>query len=183
MLTLTYALVALSVEQKKVQISLLELQHAIQRERKRKPVAITDQRNFESLLLQFARLDEACEVRNISLYIMPAIRSITTEADPLLADVEALTSMGRIILNAVRKRVRQAFAQGTGEIDDLFNSLELYCQYLLKRLAIEEQHLLPLAQRLISSDEWFDIAARFISHESGKYVKKEMDCNAVSVLA
>jgi len=176
MLTLTYALVALSVEQKKVQVSLLDLQERIQRERRRKLVA--DQRNFERLLGQFVHLDEACGVRNIELYVLPVIRSVTTEADSLLADIEALTSMGRILLKAVRNRAQQAFMQGASEIEDLFNSLELYCQHLMKRLAIEEQRLLPLAQRVISSDEWFDIAAQFISHESRKYAKKTFEQEA-----
>ena len=158
MLTLTYALVALSVEQKKVLGRLLELQHEIQQKRSRKVVA--DQRQIESLLAQFVQLDEACRNRNI---------------DSLLADIEALTAMGRIILATVRERLRQAFAQGSFNIEDVCNSLELYCQHLLKRLAIEDMHFLPLAQRVISSDEWFDIAAQFISHESEKQTKKTFD--------
>jgi hemerythrin-like domain-containing protein len=173
MLTLTYALVALSVEQKKVLGRLLELQHEIQQKRSRKVVA--DQRQIESLLAQFVQLDEACRNRNIELYVLPAIRAATTENDSLLADIEALTAMGRIILATVRERLRQAFAQGSFNIEDVCNSLELYCQHLLKRLAIEDMHFMPLAQRVISSDEWFDIAAQFISHESEKQTKKTFD--------
>jgi hypothetical protein len=169
MLTLTYALVALSVEQKKVQGSLLELQHRMQREKSRGVLA--DMRNFEALWTQYMRLDEACGLRNIELYVLPAIRSATAEADSILAEIDALTSMGRIILRNVGARMRQAFAQGALEVDDLCNSLEMYCQQLMKRLAMEEMHVLPIAQRVISSDEWFDIAAQFISHESERHPK------------
>lgn len=169
MLTLTYALVALSVEQKKVQSSVSELQHRMQREKSRGVLA--DQRNFESLLTQFKLLDEACGVRNIELYVLPAIRSATSDADGLLADLDALSSMGRIILKNVGARVRTAISQGEFEVDDLCNSLDIYCQQLLKRLAMEELQLLPIAQRVISGDEWFDIAAQFISHETERHPK------------
>jgi hypothetical protein len=169
MLTLTYALVALSVEQKKVQGSLLELQHRMQREKSRGVLA--DIGNFETLLKQFLHLDETCRFRNIELYVLPAIRSATSDADSILAEIEALTSMGRIILKNVGTRMRQAFAQGALEVEDLCNSLEMYSQQLMKRLTMEETHLLPVAQRVISSDEWFDIAAQFISHESERHPK------------
>jgi hypothetical protein len=169
MLTLTYALVALSVEQRKVQSSLLDLQHRMQREKSRGILA--DQHNFDVLLTQFKRLDEACATRNIELYVLPAIRSATSEADALLADLDALTSMGRIILKNVGARVRAAYTQGALEVDDLCNSLEMYCQQLMKRLSTEEAQLLPIAQRAITGDEWFDIAAQFISHETERHPK------------
>lgn len=179
MLTLTYALVALSVEQKKVHGRLLELQEEIQQERSLKLEA--DQHRFESLLAQFMQLDEICRDRNIELYVLPAIRAVTTEDEPSMADIEALNSMGRIILKSVRGRLRQAFVQGSFDIEDMCGSLELYCQHLLKRLAIEEQHVMPLAQRVISSDEWFDIAAQLISHESEKRPRKTSNPGASAI--
>src|SRR5580704_17434182 len=94
MLTLTYALVALSVEQKKVQGRLLELQQGLQKERSRKLNA--EQSELESLLADFVLLDDACRSRNMELYVLPAIRSATQEADALLADLETMTSIGRI---------------------------------------------------------------------------------------
>jgi len=63
MLTLTYALVALSVEQKKLKTTLLDLQQEVQRERTRKPVM--DLRRLSLLFNQFERLDEVCQVRNM----------------------------------------------------------------------------------------------------------------------
>ena len=171
MLTLTYALVALSVEQKRVKARLLELQQEIQIERKQR--LLTNQAHFEYLVTQFMQLDEACRLRNIELYVLPSIRSATTDADALLADIDALTLMGRITLKTVRGRLRQAVAHGSFELDYLCDSLQQYCQDMLKRLHLEETQVLPLAQRVISSDEWFDIAARFISHDSERLGRKD----------
>ncbi len=166
MLTLTYALVALSVEQRKVKGRVLELQQEIQLERKQR--LLTNQAHVEFLVSQFIKLDEACRARNIELYVLPAIRSATSEADSLLADIDALTLMGRITLKTVHARLRQATARGSFELDFLCDSLQQYCQDMLKRLDLEETQVLPLAQRVISSDEWFDIAARFISSDVGR---------------
>lgn len=180
MLTLTYALVALSVEQKKVQSRLLELQQGLQKERSR--AQIGGQAECESLLADFVLLDDACRSRNIELYVLPAVRSATTEADALLMEIETLTSICRIILRNLRGNLRKVGQQGAREMNDFFDSLESYCQTLMKRLTTEELHILPLAQRVISSDEWFDIAAKFISHESEKHGSKSFDPEATDLL-
>lgn len=166
MLTLTYALVALSVEQRKVKGRVLELQQEIQIERKQR--LLSNQAHFQHLVAQFIKLDEACRGRNIELYVLPAIRAASLEADSLLSDIDALTLMGRITLKTVHARLRQATARGSFELDYLCDSLQQYCKDLLKRLDLEESQVLPLAQRVISSDEWFDIAARFISSEMSR---------------
>jgi hypothetical protein len=173
MLTITYALVALKVEQTKVQGRLAELQQRVQKERTR--TVAFEQSKWESLLADFMLLDEACHSRNIELYVVPALRSVTSEADTVLADMEAMTSMGRILLRNISGNLRKVAGQGVLDIDELFDSFETYCQYMVKRLTTEEVHLLPMAQRYISSDEWFDIAAKFISHESERHVKKSYE--------
>lgn len=173
MLTLTYALVALSVEQRKVRGRVLELQQEIQIERKQR--LLTNQAHVDTLVSQFIKLDEACRTRNIERYVLPAIRSATSEADSLLADIDALTLMGRITLKTVHARLRQATAHGSFELDYLCDSLQQYCQDMLKRLELEEGQVLPLAQRVISSDEWFDIAARFISSDLGRSERETLD--------
>lgn len=179
MLTLTYALVALSVEQKKVQGQLLELQQCVQKERDRK--AFVEPARLESLVADFVRLDDACLSRNIELYVLPAVRAATSEADSLLADIDAIISTGRIILRNLRGNLWKNAGQDSVQIDDFLDSLETYCQNLMKRLTMEELHILPLAQRVISSDEWFDIAAKFISHESERHPQKTFEHEMASI--
>jgi hypothetical protein len=40
------------------------------------------------------------------------------------------------------------------------------CQNLLERLAFEEQHLLPLAQRILPTDAWFKIGTEFLLQDA-----------------
>jgi hypothetical protein len=180
MLTLTYALVALSVEQKKVQGRLLELQQGLHKERSHG--AVGGQPELESLLADFVLLDDACRSRNIELYVLPAIRTATQDADSLLADLEAMTSIGRITLRNLRAKLRNVGQRGACDFNDFLDSLDSYCQNLMKRLTTEELQILPLAQRVISNDEWFDIAAKFISHESERRGHKEFDPEAMEML-
>jgi hypothetical protein len=180
MLTLTYALVALSVEQKKVQGRLLELQQGLQKERSH--INVGGRTELESLLADFVLLDDACRSRNIELYVLPAIRSATQEADALLADLETMTSIGRITLRNLRTKLRNVGQHGAYDFNDFIDCLESYCQNLMKRLTTEELQILPLAQRVISNDEWFDIAAKFISHESERRGNKDFDAEAMEML-
>lgn len=173
MLMLTYALVALSVEQKGVSVRLRELQEGVHRLKTGMPVP--DQSKIDALLKHLARVDSAWKAGNFELYVLPAIRLATDEAAELLAEIDELSGSSSAILKAVCGRCWQVCGFKQHELEELCVSLDLYCQYLLKRLAIEEMQLLPLAQRVISSDEWFDIAAQFISHGSERHQAKAFD--------
>jgi len=173
MLTLTYALVALSVEQQKVHASLLEQQQKIERLRKseRKPERV----ELESLLNQFMHLHTNCVTRNFELYVLPALRLADQGNSRALADLDGLSIMCDKALKAVRLRWWQDREYDAAAIEELFNALNAYCGHMLNRLDIEKSQLMPIAQRVISSEEWFDIAAQFISHESERYSRKSFD--------
>jgi hypothetical protein len=181
MLTLTYALVALSVEQKKVQGRLSELQQCV--EKARSATTGIGHSEAESLLSEFLRLDDNCQSRNIELYVLPAIRSLSPQGDSLLAEVDEIAAKGRIVLKRIRSNLRKIAPQGEFVGADFFDPLETYCHFLTRRLTTEEMHLLPLAQRIISSDEWFDIAAKFISQESERHPRTTFEDDLAGILA
>jgi hemerythrin-like domain-containing protein len=170
MLTVTYALVTISVEQKKTRSLLSVLQQQVQRHaQESKP---DDRGCFDSILYQLVQFNEACHWRNVERYVIPALRKVSTDADALIAELEDLSNKAENILRSVRGRTWQAFEQGVEGIGELYGSLELYCQNLYRRLAKEEEELLPIAQRVIPSEEWFDIAAQFISHDAEIHAHK-----------
>jgi hypothetical protein len=69
-----------------------------------------------------------------------------------------------------------AFEQGAVKIEELCSSMELYCNNLYQRL-VKEEELLQIAQRVISLEEWFAIAASFLSHDAAKDKRKRYVCN------
>jgi hemerythrin-like domain-containing protein len=162
MLTFTYSLVTLSVEQKKAKNVLITVQEHFRNCMKEQQCI--DQNCFESALNQLARFDESHHRRNVELYVIPAVQEATREADPLLAELESLSAQSEAILKSVRARVKFAFQQGSVGIKELCSAMDVYCHNLLRRLAKEEEELFPVAQRVISSEGWFVLASQFISH-------------------
>lgn len=165
MLTATYSLIALTVEQKKAQGSLSELQEYIRNDCS--DLSETDRSAIEDALEKLAEFDEYCHRRKVELYVIPAVRNATHEADSLLAELESLSMLGLCILRSVRDRLKTAIEQGVCKLDELRCSLELYCNNLAHRLAKEEE-LFQIAQRVISGEEWFALAAKFLSYDAEK---------------
>ncbi len=166
MLIATYALSTFSVEQKKERSFIGRLQHTLHTNAGK--LQEIDPLRLESDLDQLSRFSEARHQRRISSCLMPAVRRATREADPLLADIESLHQTGSDLLLDLRHRLRPAFANGStyGTIKQLCCSMERYCQNLLQRLAKEEQELLPLARRVMSSADWFAVGSTFLSHDA-----------------
>lgn len=163
MLTATYSLIALSVEQNNARCNLSALQHSI--ENSALPEA--DRPALEATLDKFTRFDEECHKRKVEMYLIPALRKATHEADPLLDELESLSKLGLCVLRTVRDRLRHALERGVGMMEELLSSMQLYCNNLLHRLALEEE-LLKIAQRAISSEDWFALAANFLSYDAEK---------------
>ena len=112
MLTATYALISLSVEQKKAHNLLSTVQQLFQNssaDRQRIDPAI-----LESVVSQFTKLDESCHRRKVEVYVIPAIQKATKEADPLLAELESL-SAGGAALSQIGQRTGAASFQSRGD--------------------------------------------------------------------
>jgi hemerythrin-like domain-containing protein len=164
MLTVTYSLVTLSVEQKKARDILSTLQQHIQGTVQE--LQNIDRHCWDSLFMQLTQFDASCHRRNVELYVIPAVRKVTREADSLLEELESLSRIGAEILQSIQARLHLPVKQDIVEIKAFCGLMEAYCRNLLTRLNKEESHLVPIAQRVISGDGWFDIAAQFISHDA-----------------
>lgn len=170
MLTTTYSLLSLSMEQKRVHKLLSAVQQLFQHSWVDR--LCIDPVILESVVSQLAKLDEFCHQRKVEVYVIPAIQKATKEADPLLAELESLSAIELGILGSVREWVRQGFNQGVTEVKTLYSSIELYCNNLFQRLSKEEDELLPLARRVISSEEWFAIGVQFLSLDTASKARR-----------
>jgi hemerythrin-like domain-containing protein len=164
MLLATYALLTLSAEQKKER-TFIETILQYLRANQEKPQEI-DPECLKSQLDELTQFAETRHKRKIEGCLMPALRKATRDADSVLADLQSLNRAGSNMLRSVRKRLRRAFGQGAAHMKLLCRSMERYCQNLLDRLTKEEEELMPLAQRVISSDDWFTIGTMFLTHDA-----------------
>jgi hemerythrin-like domain-containing protein len=163
MLTATYALLTLSIEQKKERHFISRLLQYVQ-SIARKPQEI-DPVFIETQLEQLTRFAEARHQHKVEACLMPAVRAADCDCSALMADLESLSRLGNAMLAAVRKCLRRAMRRSATQGKFLCRTVDLYCQNLLKRLDKEEQELLPLAQRVISSEEWFEIGTQFLAQD------------------
>lgn len=168
MLTATYALLTLSVEQKKERNVISRLLQYVQTVA-HKPHAV-DADYLATQVDELIRIAEARHQRKVEGVLMPALRRASAEAAPLLADMQSLSTLGGAMLCSVRKRLRRVTPRGTHQLRNLCRAVDQYCHNLLARLEMEERHLLPMAQRLVSSEAWFNIGAMFMAHDGDRFV-------------
>lgn len=161
MLTATYSLVAIAAEQDKARSLLNRLKQYIH-------AAWRGLQDFDFTFLETAfgklvQLDGFCRSRKIEEYLIPALRSAADEAGDLIAEWDRLAAKGRAILHAVGDQMAVAFDAGAIRINDVCHAMEAYCGYLHERLEKEDNELLPMARRVFSVEQWFSLAANFLS--------------------
>ncbi|MBV6321484.1 hypothetical protein KVP70_11095 [Duganella sp. HSC-15S17] len=120
---------------------------------------------IESQLKELTTFAETRHQRKVEVCLMPAVRAADASCGALMNDLESLSRLGGAMLNAVHKCLRRAMRRSATQGKFLCRTVDLYCQNLLKRLDKEEQELLPLAQKVISSEEWFEIGSQFLAQE------------------
>lgn len=166
MLTTTYSLATLSVEQKNARSTLAKLQQHIRS--LWQDMQSLNHACMESTLMKLEQFEEYCHRRKVEAYLIPAIRKSTHKADGILAELESLSSSAVSILQSMQEQLKRAYEHGAQELSKLCSAMDLYCNNLLTRLTREEEELFPLVRGLLPTEEWFQIAARFLSDDAGK---------------
>lgn len=170
MLTATYSLVAIAAEQDNARSMLSRLRQYLQATWKGlQSIEFSFIDNAFNKLLQF---DAYCRNRKLELYVIPALREASREPDALIGELESLSNKGMSLIRFVREQIASAFDVTTTKVSDIYAAMEHYCNYLYIRLEREERELIPMARRLLSIDDWFNIAAQFLSEDGGRRTKR-----------
>ncbi|QAU34107.1 hypothetical protein [Janthinobacterium sp. 17J80-10] len=163
MLTATYSLVALSAEQKNARNMLSRLHGQIQDILH--DLQYINQACVENALCRLEQFEEYCHKRKVEAYVIPAIRKSTRKADPILAELESLSSRSMRILRSLHEQLRSAFERGMGDVRKVCADMDLYCTNLRERFLKEEEELLPIVRALLPIEDWFTLAAKFLSED------------------
>jgi hemerythrin-like domain-containing protein len=164
MLTATYSLVTIAAEQDKAHGLLSRLQQYVHN-------AWQGLQNVDFAFLDAAfnrllKFDDYCRNRKVERYLVPALRCATREADALIAELDALSARGAEILHAVRRHLASVLEVSSVRAGEICHSMELYCHNFSERLKKEDELLFPVARRLLSVEEWFSLAAKFLAEDS-----------------
>ena len=161
MLTATYTLVALSVEQTPVRMGLQSLRQMLHAYYLHQGALSAAQVEYATGAMQ--RLYDGSHWRKLDKFLLPAVRRATRLADDLLAELDALSAQASDAL-----AVSTAFDGAIeGEQVDAFCSvIETFCRVLLTRIEREEQELFPLARVAVPGEAWFALANQMLAHDA-----------------
>ncbi|MGJ7918288.1 hemerythrin domain-containing protein, partial [Massilia sp. LXY-6] len=162
MLTSTYTLVALSVEQTTVRSALQSLACTLH--------ALPDDGGTlapgqaAQLCAELRQVVGDCHWRKLDKFLVPALRRSTEAADGLLRALEQLSRSAAEFLAAAEACVD---AGGRGIDRNSFHEAVEGCIAALRcRLEREEHELFPLARSLVRGEAWFAIANQMLAHDA-----------------
>lgn len=164
MLTATYTLVALSVEQANVRLSLLSFQKYVQSTLLRQQRLTLSQLEYACETLE--RLYQACHWRKIELYLIPALQNATEQANQLLDELSRLNQSALSVIRRLQAELDSAVDYSEQQVAEVCESIETFCSVLLQRLEKEEKELFTIARATIGGEAWFDIANKFLAHDA-----------------
>lgn len=173
MLTTTYSIVMLNGEQQKARNLVSRLEQYLCND-----VGKEEGKELVSLQRAFARLLTAysyCSERKVELFVIPLVRSfLSVEAHALLANLDACTLYCTRIIEYAHHQIGRAVEGAHIDGETLVSAMRLFCTQATQRLVLEEEELFPLAHRLLSEDDWFNIASQCLSRTEkvpGRYMQ------------
>lgn len=162
MLTATYSFVALATEQDNARGMLARAQQFVQSAWH----SLQGMEALENAIAKLVQFDKYCRQRKLELHLMPLLRRIGGDMAVLLGELDALAERAGSLLRSVRAAVADKRELPVSQLGDLWHGLYQYCEAGRERLDREERELFPLARRTLSVEDWFRIAAQFLSDDT-----------------
>ncbi len=170
MLTATYSIVALKIEQNRACWTFSSIQQYILNGIRN--IKSASGIEFESMLNRLTQFEQYCHQRKVEVFVIPALRKLTHEADALLDELDSLSATSVALLHSLREKLHQLLRNGTAMVEDICASLEQCCAHFYRRL-VREEELVQMAERVIPTEAWFGIAAGFLLEDGRALALKE----------
>jgi hypothetical protein len=163
MLTATYTLVALSVEQTNMRVSLHAVQQLVQKSYARQSALTEGQADYVCDTLR--RLYESCQGRKLDRFLLPALRRTSAGAEPLLCELDMLSRSAAEALGAACRLAAGSIDDEDG-VDGFCMAVERFCMALALRFDREERELFPIARGVIAGEAWFAVANQMLAYDA-----------------
>ncbi|WP_208296779.1 hypothetical protein [Massilia sp. CCM 8734] len=170
MLTATYTLVALSVEQANIRKQVQTLQKLLHSAFAHQNALAAGQVGAACEMVK--RLYESCHWRKIDMFLVPAIRKTSPAAERLLLDLEELGRAAADAVGVLVVRLGVTALDTYAGVAQFCAALDAFCSATLKRLEREEKELFPVARAVISGEAWFSIANEMLVHDAYEQDRK-----------
>jgi hypothetical protein len=168
MLSTTYILTAISVEQKKLGKAFTELKKHIQNIQSEIVAKVQENyfQSFETAIKTFFQIEKRCHERKMEMYVLPAVNLWAQDQDPVLTDLADLRSSSTDLFIEMQKQLNLCFESGLSTVGSICNVMKSYCEIQQTILAKEEKELIPLALQRLPFDVWFSIASQCLSDQT-----------------
>jgi len=162
MLTSTYTLVALSVEQTTVRAAL----QALLDDMRALPGDFSNLAagRAAQLCTALRQAYDNCHWRKLDKFLVPVLRRSTAAADGLLAELERLSGQAAAAMEVAAACVGAADRPVPRDV--FCGAIEGCVAALRRRLEREEHELFPLARGAVGGDAWFAIANQMLAHDA-----------------
>ena len=108
-------------------------------------------------------------------YLFAAVRRRTRDADGLIARLEREHALGHPLMEELKKELI-AFQGGDAQAGErFFDAADRYAELEWEHLRTEEEAFLPIAERVLSPDDWAEIAAAFRENDNPLFGIKPKD--------
>ncbi len=172
MLTATYSIIALKIEQNRARWTFSSIQQFILSGIRNIKTAGSIDFDVDAMLTRLNQFEKFCHQRKMEVFVIPALRKVTHEADSLLDELERLSAASVSLLRAVQEKLQQALRNGVAVIDEICASLEQCCAHFFRRLAHEDE-VVQIAERVMPTEAWFGIAESFLSVDGRSLQRRE----------
>jgi len=105
-------------------------------------------------------------------FLFRAIRVRTREGDTVLADLEAQHAEGDGWLQYLREAVNHLQASGGKRSVEFGQAVDLYADFHWKHMRQEEEEVMPLAERVLTAEDWEEIDAAFTGNDDPMFGQK-----------
>ncbi len=170
MLTVTYSIIALKIEQNRARWTFSSIQQFILNGIRN--ITSAGSVDFDAMLSRLNQFEQSCLQRKMEVFVIPTLRKLTREADALLDELDRLSAASLSLLRALQDKLRQALRSGAAVVDEICASLEQCCAQVHRWLAREDE-LVQIAERLMPTEVWFGIAESFLSVDDRALRRRE----------
>ena len=98
-------------------------------------------------------------------YLFPRLRQRTHEADAALARLEKQHEQGAVLTRELREAAARYEEQGDRALAPFAERAEQYATFYWQHMREEEELVLPVAQRVLTPEDWQEIDAAFAANQ------------------
>ena len=120
-----------------------------------------DPKVFRAMLLYISEYPEKVHHPKEDHYLFSRLRERTTEVEPVIAELEAQHTQGEALVHGLEHALARYEFEGDAAARAFLDMVERYAQFYFNHMRIEEEIILPAANKYLTPEDWASIDHEF----------------------